>query len=63
MQKKIEDIVSKYYKKEAVKKIEINNNIVRIQIVGEDKKNIDDNMKKEMYNVGIEKATIEHVKK
>ncbi|MDR1694579.1 MAG: hypothetical protein LBR70_05275 [Lactobacillaceae bacterium] len=63
MKKKIDDIISKYYKKDQVKKLEIASNIVRIQLIGEDAKNIDEKMKKEMYNVGIEKVSIEHVKK
>lgn len=63
MQKQINNIVLKYYKTEQVKTVDVKNNVVRIQIIGEDSKKVDEKMKKDIYNLSVEKVSVEHIKK
>ncbi len=62
MEKKVKDIVSKYYTEKDLKKVEIRGGHVMLEILGSPK-DTDEKMKKEMYNVGAEKVSLTHAKK
>ncbi len=62
MLKKVKDIVSKYYKTVKVKSIDIENRNVYIDIIGQDLEKVDEKMKKEIYNLSVEKVSVIHLK-
>lgn len=58
MQKKVDDIVSKYYKKEQVKKMELRGDHLMLELKAKVDKTVEEKMKKELYNVGIGKVSV-----
>ncbi|MFV0627138.1 MAG: hypothetical protein ACK5N8_07305 [Alphaproteobacteria bacterium] len=62
MLKQVKDIVTKYYKSGQIKSIDIENRSVYIDIIGQDLEKIDEKMKKEIYNLSVEKVSVIHLK-
>ncbi|MDD4556757.1 MAG: hypothetical protein PHE89_05490 [Alphaproteobacteria bacterium] len=62
MLSKVKNIVTKYYKSAKIKSIDIENHSIYIDIIGQDLEKVDEKMKKDLYNLSVEKVSIIHIK-